>query len=194
MSQHVPTGEKIPEPTAADVPLHAFPTVELSEEQFQRAREIAESRNQTYEPIDGGRVCGDQTSGDVHLTGVVGEMAYAALTGNDVDESTYEYGDGGYDFESGSITIDTKTTQTHIDRPSLIVPIEPEPVADLYFLLHRIDTRTVRVIGFATYGTVTNHRPIRKPGDTLNYVVPQSELHLPPTLRVKIQDRLYSDV
>ncbi len=168
--------------TPADVSLNLLPTVELTDEQFDRAREIAHSRNKSYERIDGGRICGDQTSFEAHLTGVVGEMAIAIQTGRCIDESIYQYGDGGSDFQD-SVEIDAKTTTTHVERPSLIVPVEPSPTADLYHLLHRIDTRTVRIIGFATHATVTDRTPVREPGDSLNYFVPPDELWLPPEIR-----------
>jgi len=182
MTNNDPSEEKPLGPTPADVPINRLPTVELTDKQLQRAKEIARSRSQSYASINGGRVCGDQTSIEAHITGVIGEMGYAIDTDSCIDGSVYQYGDNGYDFESGPITIDTKTTSTHLDRPSLIVPVEPEPTADLFFLLHRIDTRTVRIIGFATYATVTDRTPAQKPGDALNYVIPQGDLWLPPGL------------
>jgi hypothetical protein len=182
MRDNDPTEDKPLGPTPADVPLNRLPTVELTETQFQRAKEIARERSRSYEKIDGGRLCGGQTSLEAHLTGIVGELGYAIESDSCIDDSIYEYGDHGHDFRSSSLTIDCKTTSTHLDRPSLIVPVEPEPTADLFFLLHRIDTRTVRIIGFATYATVTDRTLSRKPGDALNYVIPQGDLWLPPGL------------
>ena len=183
MRDYNPTEEKPLGPTAADVPLDALPIVELTDDQLQHARQIAKARDQSYDPINGGRVCGEQSRTKAHLTGVVGELAYAVQYNKNIDDSIYSYGDGGRDFTSGPLTIDTKNTRTHIDRPDLIVSVEPEPSADVYFLLHQIDKRTVRIIGFATHATVTDRDPIQKPGDTLNYVIPQDELWLPPDLR-----------
>lgn len=183
MNKYDPTGQKAPGPTAADVPIESLPTVELTEDQFKHAQEIAQSRSRSYDEIDGGRICGDQSGMEAHLTGVVGELAYAIRTGNSIDDTVYRYGDGGADFRNNNnIRIDVKTTATHLERPSLIVPTKPDPNADLYFSLHRIDTRTVRFIGFATRATVADHNPVRKPGDSLNYVIPQNELWLPPNL------------
>ncbi len=182
MSQNNLSREKSPGPTPADVPIEALPTVELSTAQFARAEEIAQSRSDSYIPINGGRVCGNQSSTDAHLTGVVGELAYAIHYDESIDSEIYEHGDNGYDFSPGSLTIDTKTTATHIEHPSLIVPVEPRPTADLYFFLHRIEERKVRIIGFTTLATVLDQTPIRKPGDNLNFVVPQTELRLPPDL------------
>jgi len=188
MTDNDPTEDKPLGPTPADVPLNALPVVELTDDQLQHAQRIAKARNQSYDSIDGGRVCGEQSSTEAHLTGAVGELAYAIQYDEKIDESIYAYGDGGRDFISGPITIDTKNTRTHIDRPALVVPVEPEPTADVYFLLHQIDEQTVRIIGFATIATVTDREPVRKPGDTLNYVVPQDELWLPPDLREDCPD------
>jgi len=182
MIDHDLTEQKDLGKTAADVPLNALPEIELTDEQLQDARRIAEARNRSYDGIDGGRVCGEQTRSDAHLTGVIGELAYAIQYNKKIDESIYSHGDGGQDFTTGPITIDTKNTRTHIDRPALIVPVEPAPTADIYFLLHQINKRKVRIIGFATHAAVTDREPVRKPGDTLNYVVPQEELRLPPDL------------
>lgn len=181
-------GEKSPGPTPADVPIEALPTVELTTAQMVRAEEIAQSRNDSYASINGGRVCGNQSSTDAHLTGVVGELAYALHYDESIDTEIYEYGDGGYDFSPGSLKIDTKTTATYINRPSLIVPVEPSPRADLYFFLHRIEERKVRIIGFATRATVVDQTPIRKPGDDLNFVVPQSDLRLPPDVYNSLEE------
>ncbi len=59
------------------------------------------------------------------------------------------------------------------------MPVEPSPSADLFVLLHRIGPQTVRIVGTATYAEVVNREPEEKPGDDLNFVVPQSELRLP---------------
>lgn len=190
MTDYDPFGEKPPGQTPADVPLNALPVVELTDDQLQHARRIAQARNQSYDSIDGGRVCGEQSSTDAHTTGAVGEIAYAIQYDEQVDESIYAYGDGGRDFTAGPIEIDTKNTRTHIDRPALVVPVEPEPTADVYFLLHQIGEQTVRIVGFATIATVMDREPVPKPGDTLNYVVPQDELWLPPDLQEEHPDEL----
>lgn len=180
MRDNDPTEEKPLGQTAADVPLKTLPTVELTDDQIQQAERIANARDRSYNPIGGGRVCGEQSRTEAHRTGVIGEIAYATRYNKQIDESVYTYGDGGSDFAAGPVTIDIKNTQTHMDRPALIVPADPEPTADIYFLLHQIDTQTVRIIGFATNATVTDREPVRRPGDTLNYMVPQEELRLPP--------------
>jgi len=182
MTDNDPTEDKPLGPTAADVPLDKLPTVTLSDDQLQDAQRIAEARNESYNEIDGGRVCGDQTSTDAHTTGTFGELVYATRYNAQIDDSVYARGDDGHDFASGPLTIDVKTTGTHIDRPALIVPTDPEPIADLYFLVHRIEEEVGRIIGFATHATVVNRTAIPKPGDDLNYVIEQDELWLPPDL------------
>lgn len=177
--------------TPARVPIDVLPVVELTDDQFSRARKIAQKRNRSYKPIDGGRVCGRQSSEDAHLTGVIGEVAFAVKNDDAIDESIYEYGDDGYDFRDGegSIRIDVKTTATEMQRPSLIVSPDPTPSADIYFLLHRVAEKKVRIIGFTTYATLTEREAIPKPGDALNFVVPQDELRLPPSLDRAMTER-----
>lgn len=189
MTDNDPPENKCLGPTPADVPLNKLPTVTLTDDKLQDAQRIAEARNRSYDKIDGGRVCGDQTSTDAHTTGVIGELVYATRYNVQIDDSVYSYGDDGYDF-SGAITVDVKTTETHIDRPGLIVPTEPAPAADLYFLVHQIGEKTGRIIGFATRATVTDRTPVRKPGNDLNYVVEQDELWLPPDLNEEHPDEL----
>ena len=183
MSSNDPSEDKTLGPTAADVSVDDLPTVTLTDEQLQEAQQIAKARNESYSDIDGGRVCGDQTSTDAHITGVIGELIYATRYDAQIDDSIYSYGDDGYDFVSGPLTVDIKTTSTHIDRPALIVPTEPIPTADLFFLVHQIGERTGRIVGFATHATVVDRTAVRRPGNDLNYVVPQDELWLPPDLR-----------
>lgn len=180
MTRYTTVTHKIRASTPADVPVARLPVIELSESEFERAEEIAGARSQSYEEIDGGRVCGDQSSQEAHLTGAVGEVAFASATGSRVDRQIYDDGDGGFDFRFGDMTIDTKTTATHIDRPSLLVPAKPAPEADVYILLHRIGTCTVQVLGYASRAVVTDRSPIRHPGKRRNYVIPQTELRLPP--------------
>jgi hypothetical protein len=188
MTDNDPPGNKGLGPAPADVPLDRLPTVILTDDQLQDAQRIAEARNESYNEIDGGRVYGDQTSTDAHTTGAFGELVYATRYNAQIDDSVYARGDDGYDFTSGPLTIDVKTTGTHIDRPALIVPTDPEPIADLYFLVHRIEEEVGRIIGFATHATVVNRIAIPKPGDNLNYVVGQDELWLPPDLNEDPRD------
>lgn len=194
MRENDPAEEKPLGLTPADVPIDRLPTIELTETQFQRAKTIARARKESYERINGGQVLGNQTSFDAHLTGAVGEVAFGVETGSPVDDAVYRDGDNGYDFSFGSITIDTKTTATHIERPELIVRADPEPEADVYFLLHRVDSRTIRVVGYTTGRVVKNRTPRRSPSVTLNYVVPQEELRLLPGLEETIVgDSRYSN-
>jgi len=110
-------------PTPAGVPLSDFPVVQLTDQQLQEAKSVACRRSESYESIDGGRVHGEQSCQDAHLTGVVGELAVAQLYDGTVDREVYERGDDGHDLAFGRTTIDVKTTQTTaISRPDLIIP------------------------------------------------------------------------
>jgi len=58
-----------------------------------------------HEPIEGGRVYGNQRSTDANLTGVIGELAVQKGTGN-IEQPMYLRGDRGYDVVSNGTTIE----------------------------------------------------------------------------------------
>lgn len=179
-------------PTPGDVPLSDLPVIKLSEQKLTEARKIARQRSESYANIDGGRLHGDQTSRDAHLTGVVGELAVAELYSGSIDRGIYERGDEGYDLLFDGTSIDAKTTQTTaLTRPDLIVPTHPAPPADYYYLIHWFETHSARVVGYASQDCVLDCEPRYFPGATQNYVIPPSELAIPseyqPPQRVEQQ-------
>ena len=192
MTRNEPRGEISPEPSPADVPLRDLPTIDLSDQQFTEAERIAHERSRSYEDIDDRRLYGEQTNLDAHLTGVIGELAVAELYDGTIDREIYERGDEGYDLVLNGTTIEVKTTRTSsLTRPVLIVPSEPTPAADYYFLVHWVEPRTVRIIGYASRDRVLDREPRRFPGTTWNYIVPPAELFIPsehsPPQRVEQQ-------
>lgn len=180
MSQNEPPG-KVPHGlTPADVSLSDFPIVNLTDQQLHDAKSIACRRSDSYESINGGRVYGEQSCQEAHLTGVIGELAVAQLYDGIVDRETYAQGDNGYDLVFGRTKFDVKTTQTTaISRPDLIIPTDPKPAADYYILTHWIDEHRVRVLGYASQETVLDSEQRRFPGSTLNHVVEHAELQIP---------------
>lgn len=157
-----------------------FPKVSLTGNTWKIAKAIAALRTLVYENIDTGSVYGNQTSFDAHLTGSMGELAFAIYR----DELHFEdisviehYGDPGWDFEVKDITYDVKCTGTPMRVPDLVIPESKDLNADIYVLTHRISTRSVRLIGWATKDEVTATTPRQDPGDTLNYIVSPRELH-----------------
>ncbi len=173
-------------PTPGDVPLSDLPVIELSEQRLTEARKIARQRSESYADIDGGRLHGDQTSQDAHLTGVIGELAVAELYGGSIDREIYEGGDDGYDLLFDGTSIDVKTTQTTaLTRPDLIVPTDPAPTADYYYLVHWLEQDSARIVGYASQECVLDRESRCFPGATQNYVIPPTELaiaseHQPP--------------
>jgi len=192
-----PSQEVTHGPTPADISIGNLPTVKLTEQQLQRASQIARQRNDTYQKIDGGRVCGEQESYDAHLTGVVGELAVAVQYDGTIDSQTYETGDDGYDLCFGECTIDVKATRTTSrTRPNLIVSADPTPSAAFYYLTHWVEDRLVRIVGYAPQSRVLDREPRQFPGQTLNYIVPPEELFRPPEYRPPqpIEQLLFSEV
>ena len=180
--------------TPVDVSLSDFPIVNLTEDQLREAKRIACHRSESYESIDGGQVYGEQSCQDVHLTGVIGELAVAQLYGGTIDREIYERGDNGHDLVFDQTTFDVKTTQTDAtSRPDLIVPVDPNPAADYYFLSHWIDDQRVRVLGYASKNTVLGCEQRRFPGSTLNYVVDHEDLQVPSKQRPpkRVEDLLF---
>lgn len=192
MSQNESTREVSLGPTPADVPISDFPVVQLTDQQLQEAKRVAFGRSESYECIDGGRVYGEQSCQDVHLTGVIGELAVAQLYDGSIDREVYDRGDGGHDLVFDQTTIDVKTTQTTaLTRPDLIVPTDPSPSADYYYLVHWFETHTARIVGYTSQDCVIDREPRCFPGTTENYVISPSELAIPseyqPPQRVEQQ-------
>ncbi len=192
MTRNEPRGEISLGPNPADVPLRELPTIDLTDHQFSEAEQIAHERIESYEGIDDRRLFGEQTNLDAHLTGVVGELAVAELYDGTIDRETYERGDEGHDLAFNGTTIDVKTTRTSsLTRPDLIIPTDPTPTADYYFLVHWVEPRTARIIGYASRDRVLDREPREFPGTTWNYIVPPSELFIPsehrPPQRVEQQ-------
>jgi hypothetical protein len=162
-----------------DVDIDELPVQEISDRMYRLAELIAKARKLTYEPIEGGRVYGDQGSIDANLTGVIGEIAVQEVTGS-IEQPIYLRGDRGYDVVNNdtNTTIDVKATSTHMDLPDLLIPHDQELVADAYLLAHRFEPRKVRLVGWAPRHVVEDREPERYPGNSLNYVVRPDELHL----------------
>jgi hypothetical protein len=181
--------------TPADVPLEALPVVRLTREEVERGLSLAESRNDSYQDIDGGDVFGDLNSIDSHRRGILGELAVAKFYGLSIDSGIYDNGDDGRDIQlfGDSIDVDIKTTATTKMRlPELLVKADKEVRADLFVRAHIINSnRTevrVRLLGYARAGTVTDRRPRRHPGQTRNYVVEPDELTMLPHFNI-VPDR-----
>lgn len=164
-----------------DIDLEQLPVIELDEREIAIAEHIAAARNKTHLESRERSIHGDHSSYDAQETGVLGEFATAkfldGMTIFDIDE-LHEQGDPSHDLCLQGTSIDVKTTTTDLDFPDLIVPEQPEPIADRFILAHRISERRVRLIGMASRLEVTNHPIVRAPGTRRNYLVPPEDLTL----------------
>ena len=175
------SGEISHGPNTEDVCLDDLPVIKLSTQNVNQASRIARRRSQSYEKIDGGRIYGHQSSYEAHLTGVIGETAVAEFYNTSINTRPSCHGDDGYDLNIHEVTIDVKTTRTsECSYPKLIVSANAKPTADLYYLVHWVGSRVVRISGYASRYRVFDRSPERFPGEDLNYVVPCSELIVPP--------------
>jgi len=156
------------------------PVVTLTEQEFKIAWHIAAARTISYEGVSD-EPFGSQDRFEAHLTGVCGEMAVAKAADEEMDDRIYVRGDAGHDLPIAGYDADVKATATHISEPDLIVPADREPSAELFILAHRIEERKVRLVGWADQTTLTSRDPERKPGSTLNYIVPFNDLEPIPT-------------
>lgn len=156
------------------------PTVSLTEQEYQIAWHIAAARAISYEGVKD-EPFGSQGRFDAHLTGVLGEVAVAKAVGSEFDDRIYVRGDAGHDLPISGHAADVKATSTHTPEPSLLVRADRKPSAEMFILAHRIEDRTVRLVGWADRQMVTDRSPERKPGARRNYVVPFEELRPIPT-------------
>ena len=188
MSTRASPRDKSPGMTPADVPIDQLPVVKLTAEQVKRAADIAQSRCESYDSIDGGIVFGSQSLLHSHQVGVVGEMAVAKLYDVSFDDQTYQYGDQGSDLRLAGLRTDVKSTASDKVRlPELLVRADKSITAELFIRAHVLQWGAdlgaqVRIIGCAKRSVVAATEPKRHPGHTLNYVVEPSQMALPPLL------------
>lgn len=160
--------------------LHAAPVVELNEREYHIGRHIAAARALSYKGNDVGETFGDLDDGEAHLTGVLGEMAVSKTFRAEMDDKIYVHGDPGHDLLVAGKRIDVKSTGTDKSLPDLLVPVDQDPDADLYVLAHRIDDRTIRLLGWADHEILTDRNPKQHPGSKRNYVIGPHELQPMP--------------
>lgn len=189
MSNKTQYRDKTPESISpADVPIESLPVIELSANQLQHVAQLAQQRNNSYRPIDGGVVFGDRQALENHLVGIIGELAVGKLYNVAIDTAIYAYGDDGVDLKLAGLDLDTKTTASQkIRLPELLVRADKSLRADLYVRAHvlELDRDTgarVRIVGCASSEKVASTEPRRHPGQRLNHVVEPAEMSLPPVL------------
>ena len=172
----------------ADVPIDALPVVELTTEHIEKALDLAERRNDSYQEIDGGLVFGNRDSLTCHQIGLLGELAVAHLYGISLDTNEYRNGDDGKDHSLFGTDLDVKATATRKVRlPELLVQSDKPLRAELYIRAHVIDWGSsgarVRLIGCASRDVVEEQTPRCHPGSTKNYVVTPEEMDFLPLLK-----------
>lgn len=180
MKQKHRNAESLTEQAPTEIRLEQLPTVQLSKREYAIAKHIGTARAISHEPANQ-TTYGDQDAADAQITGVITEWAIGKVIRQPIDDGIYVLGDGGRDFvlEDGR-TADAKGTATDMEIPDLIVSAEEPLRADVYVLAHRIDERTVRIIGWAEAETVADRKPKRFPGSDLNYIVPPEQLNTLP--------------
>ncbi|MDZ5813114.1 hypothetical protein U4E84_17410, partial [Halorubrum sp. AD140] len=145
-----PKTEPAPTPlvAAADVSIADRPTVHVPEERLyplaEHARHIADTWSGTRRD---------------HLTGLLGEDAFAKHLGiaDRLNVEVYtDGGDGGFDLKCRGATIDVKTVGRQRSDPDLTVDAYKPLHADYYALASRVDETDVRLIGYAPRQFVAN--------------------------------------
>jgi hypothetical protein len=152
--------------SVADLPLEQHPVVSLCDNRRKavelHAKKIAESARGPPE---------------AHLTGKLGEDAYAGWLGisEELDVTVYpDGGDGGSDLLYNGATIDVKTlTRQNKDKRQLLVNEYSSLSADYYALASRIGPSDFRLIGYAPREFVANAPTVEFSHGTYHVVDPE---------------------
>jgi len=121
-------------------------SIELTEEQFVRAAELAYRRDASFRSPGG-----PDSNLLMHMRGVMGELAAAQSFDTNIDSTIYQGGDQGWDIIYRGIKYDVKTT-AH-DPPNLMVSPHQLGRADAYLSVH-IESNIATLVGSATSADV----------------------------------------
>ena len=134
-------------------------SIELKPRYIRLARKIAKERNASFEERENYDNDSDTWGVDPeerNSRGVMGELAFAKYADLQVDSSTSEWSDGGYDFEvvlrGEPTTVDIKTSNK---EPEALMVKEYAVNAD-YYILGYLDGQTVTFYGGAGRETIEN--------------------------------------
>lgn len=174
--------------------LSGVPSVCLTEEQMVDAKSIAVARLVSYQMMNGDLEdnqfiddVGDNGPENIYTTGVEGEVAFSAKTGEDVDRRFTKSGDNNYDFKIGDTLIETKTT-TKV-RPKLLVRNDRVRAGkydkvDVFVLVYKHEDSKYYFPGYATRQEVMDTEPTQEPSTIVNRVIPWTDLHRQPLSQV----------
>lgn len=142
---------------ASEVSYHDHPVIRVPAEKWtpiqQKTQDIAE---QSY------------GSPEDHLTGKLGEWAFASYRGIEqkIDLSIYtDGGDGWVDIEDDGEKFQIKTIGGHRENPGLAIDHGEPLIADRYILANQIGKTDVQLIGWAPKLTVQEAREQNSMGD-----------------------------
>jgi hypothetical protein len=114
-----------------------------------------------------------------HFLGVIGELGYSLVTGEDVDEEIYAVRDGGQDFDG----VEVKTiTYMGAGEPELKIPVgeyERRIPPNSYVLVRfDLNRNEVDVLGQITRSNFDEKKKKKQYGRNkpLNYIVPLSSM------------------
>ncbi|MCU4744483.1 hypothetical protein [Natronoglomus mannanivorans] len=174
--------------------------VELDDTDVDRAENLARQRNQSYQSgaTTDDNWAGSKSGGDIHVQGLLAELAMEEVYGVPVDESISAAGDGGLD---GELEIDGETLTYDIkssdyDGPGQSLMAKKENVEkrsshpDVYVRAYvDVDTGYVEINGWIRYEDLVDESNIKESPaswlDHLNYDVSVRDLNEPwsPTNR-----------
>jgi len=114
-----------------------------------------------------------------HFLGVIGELGYSLVTGEDVDEEIYAVRDSGQDFEG----VEVKTiTYMGAGEPELKIPVKEyeQRTPPVLYVLTRFNSRSneVEVLGKISRSRFDEVKKKKQYGRNkpLNYIVPLSRM------------------
>lgn len=125
--------------------------VRFSEPEMRRIRAKARQRQRIKRDMGVQTRKKDEEASDtaIHVRGLLGEVAAAALLGVEVDPSVSASGDAGYDLTVAGATADVKT-RSGSERDFAMYGPDCDLTADLGILCWRTDEAAVKVHGWIT--------------------------------------------
>ena len=152
-------------------------TISLTDEQLKFARELAMKRSGSMghsATKNSGNFFNDKPPWYRHYVGAVGEVAFGALYGMDVDSETIGRGDSGVDFAGG---IQVKTSDAE-KMPRLMFPKGQweRKIADEYVLMWFKPPNWVMVVGSIRRDDAEKVKEIMEFGRGTTYVIDNRHL------------------
>lgn len=123
-----------------------------------------------------------QSNFSLHVHGVLGEIAVAALLGVKIDTSVTVYGDSGHDLVYRGHTIQVKTNSSQGPTLYFYVPEKHKMISDVGILTQPLSMTQMEIVGWITREKFQKLCEPVNFGYRTNYGVPSTQLDAPEHL------------